>query len=208
MGHPQFWLTGVLSSGENLARGRRRSEIDCVCWVCDFSRLYLLVVGCGTEMREMRCLCVSQGTKKVFRRRASFGLEGGSGRRNRSGGREWWVWRPGSRAVLIGFHALPGVGGARAVVWEPTLRCQSVFDGHVPGSAVRCSFAVYPAAREDGFGWSGGRAGPATPITAVNDSCLYMTAKVCRSGRSARSATTCRSRFRAFPAPDHCQCLS
>ncbi|GEM_PF-4337226 len=208
MGHPQFWLTGVLSSGENLARGRRRSEIDCVSWVCDFSRLYLLVVGCGTEMREMRCLCVSQGTKNVVRRRASFGLEGVSGRRNRSGGREWRVGWVRSRAVLIGVHALPGVGGARAVVWEPTLRRLGVRRPCArPGSPVFVR-GVPGCAREGGLGWSGGRAGSVAPIAGVNDSCLYMTAKVCRSGQSARSATTCRSRFRAFPAPDHCQCLS
>lgn len=39
-------------------------------------------------------------------------------------------------------------------------------------------------------------------------SCLYMGRLLCRSGPSARSATTCRSTFRAFPAPDHCQCPS
>lgn len=212
MGHPQFWLTGVLSSGENLARGRRRSEIDCVCWVCDFSRLYLLVVGCGTEVREMRRLCVSKGTKIVFRRRASFGLRAFRGVVIGPVGAEWRVGRVRSRAALIGVHALPGVGGARAVVWEPTLRRQ----------AARCPATVCPCpARQSGVrpgctrvraragsSGSGRRAGPVAPIVAVNDSCLYMTFLMCRSGQCARSATTCRSRFRAFPAPDHCQCPS
>ena len=175
-------MFGVLSSGENLARGRRRSKIVCVCWVCDFSRLYLLVVGCGTETRELRRLGVSQGTKFIFRRRASFGLEGGSGRRNRSGGRGV---AGGAGEIKSGFDQVSCVTGCGwckggRLGTDPTARGGPVSDGRVLGPTVRCSFGVYPRARvRAGSGGSGGRGGPLTPITAVNDSCLYMSLRLC-----------------------------
>ena len=166
----------------NLARGRRRSEIVCVCWVCDFSRLYLLVVGCGTETRELRRLCVSQGTKIIFRRRASFGLEGGSGRRNRSGGRGV---AGGAGEIKSGFDQVSCVTGCGWCMGgrlgtDPTAPGGPVSYGHVPGPTVRCSFGVCPRARvRAGSGGSGGRGGPVTPIAAVNDSCLYMSLRLC-----------------------------